>query len=79
MRLLRGGEVDRLMGGQVDVAAVFCEIQGCIGFGVFSVTIGQLTDEMSFVSTLRPCFSQRLSGYCLQVRIDLRAVLENGR
>ena len=33
-----------------DIAAVLCEIQGCVGFIAFAVTIGELRDEMRLIA-----------------------------
>ena len=37
-----------------DISAVISEIEGGIGFRVFTITIGKFTDEVRFVSAFRP-------------------------
>ena len=42
----------------IEVAAVSGKIQGCICFRVFTIAVGKFADEMGFISSFRPGFTQ---------------------
>ena len=41
-----------------DVSAIMSKIKGGIGFRIFSVTIGEFTDEVRFISSFRPSLAE---------------------
>src|SRR6266480_1124419 len=41
-----------------NVRAVFCEIERCISFAVFSIAVGQLAHEVGLVTSFVPGFAQ---------------------